>query len=135
MHRYTYGDLTERSQKLANALGRLGLKPGDRVGTLAWNGYRHLELYFGVSGSGFVCHTINPRLFREQIAYIIEHAADSVLFFDLSFLPVVEGLAEQLKGLKAVVALTDEAHLLKSEILSNLLCYETLIAGESASFD
>ena len=75
-HRYSYADLAKRSRQLANALARLGLKTGDRVGTLAWNGYRHMELYYGVSGSGFVCHTINPRLFREQIAYIIEHAGD-----------------------------------------------------------
>ena len=82
IHRYTYADLSKRSQKLATALKRLGLEVGDRVGTLAWNGYRYLELYYGVSGSGLVCHTINPRLFREQIGYIIEHAGDSVIFED-----------------------------------------------------
>ncbi|MDI4663046.1 long-chain-fatty-acid--CoA ligase [Xanthobacter autotrophicus] len=135
LHRYTYGELSKRSRKLANALARLGLKTGDRVGTLAWNGYRHLELYYGVSGSGFVCHTINPRLFREQIAYIIAHAGDSVLFFDLTFLPIVEELAEQLKGLKALVAMTDEAHMPVSQVLPGLKCYETLIAGEPDAFD
>ena len=139
LHRYTYGDLGKRSAKLANALARLGLAQGDRVGTLAWNGYRHLELYYGVSGSGFVCHTINPRLFREQIAYIVEHAGDSALFFDLTFLPIIEELADQLKGLKAVVAMTDAAHMPKSDILAQklpgLLCYETLIADEADSFD
>ena len=135
LHRYTYAEMAQRSRKLANALARLGLKTGDRVGTLAWNGYRHLELYYGVSGSGFVCHTINPRLFREQIAYIIAHGGDSVLFFDLTFLPIVEELAEQLKGLKAVVAMTDEAHMPKSAALPGLLCYESLIAGEPDSFD
>lgn len=139
LHRYTYADMSQRSQKLANALARLGLKAGDRVGTLAWNGYRHMELYYGVSGSGLVCHTINPRLFREQIAYIVAHAGDSALFFDLTFLPIVEELADQLKGLKAVVAMTDAAHMPKSDILAEklpgLLCYETLIAGEPDSFD
>ncbi|MFG1260479.1 MULTISPECIES: long-chain-fatty-acid--CoA ligase [Xanthobacter] len=139
LHRYTYADLARRSRQLANALARMGLKTGDRVGTLAWNGYRHMELYYGVSGSGFVCHTINPRLFREQIAYIIEHAGDSVLFFDLTFLPVIEELAEQLKDLKAVVAMTDEAHMPKSDILAEKLpglkCYETFIAAEPDSFD
>lgn len=93
VHRYTYSDLSKRSQKLANALQNMGLKHGDRVATLAWNGYRHLELYYGVSGSGLVCHTINPRLFQDQIAYIIEHAADSVLFADLTFMPILETLA------------------------------------------
>jgi len=139
LHRYTYGELATRSAKLAHALARLGLKDGDRVGTLAWNGYRHMELYYGVSGSGLVCHTINPRLFREQIAYIIDHGGDSALFFDLTFVPIIEELADQLKGLKAVVAMTDEAHMPKSEILAQklpgLLCYETLIAGEPEAFD
>ncbi|MFG1276815.1 long-chain-fatty-acid--CoA ligase [Xanthobacter autotrophicus] len=135
LHRYTYGELSKRSRKLANALARLGLNTGDRVGTLAWNGYRHLELYYGVSGSGFVCHTINPRLFREQIAYIIAHAADSALFFDLTFLPIVEELADQLKGLKALVAMTDEAHMPASPVLPGLQCYETLIAGEPDTFE
>lgn len=135
LHRYTYQELSRRSQKLAHALGRLGLEAGDRVGTLAWNGYRHLELYYAVSGSGLVCHTINPRLFREQVAYIIAHAGDSALFFDLTFLPLIESLADELKGLKAVVALTDEAHMPVLEGLPNLLCYETLIAGESDHFD
>ncbi|MFG1293591.1 long-chain-fatty-acid--CoA ligase [Xanthobacter versatilis] len=135
LHRYTYGEMSKRSRKLANALARLGLKTGDRVGTLAWNGYRHLELYYGVSGSGFVCHTINPRLFREQIAYIIAHAEDSVLFFDLTFLPIVEELADQLKGLRALVAMTDEAHMPASQVLPGLQCYETLIAGEPDTFD
>ncbi|WP_019936599.1 long-chain-fatty-acid--CoA ligase [Bordetella sp. FB-8] len=135
LHRYTYGEMASRSRKLANALSRLGLKSGDRVGTLAWNGYRHLELYFGVAGCGLVCHTINPRLFREQIAYIVKHAGDSVLCFDLTFLPIVQEMAAQLKDLKALVALTDAAHMPRSEALPGLLCYETLIAGESDTFD
>ncbi|AJA11747.1 MAG: long-chain fatty acid--CoA ligase [Hyphomonas sp.] len=139
LHRYTYADLARRSRQLASALARMGLETGDRVGTLAWNDYRHMELYYSVSGSGFVCHTINPRLFREQIAYIIEHAGDSVLFFDLTFLPVIEELADQLNGLKAVVAMTDTAHMPESDILAqklpDLKCYETLIDGEQDSFD
>lgn len=135
IHRYTYADLLKRSQKLANALSRLGLQHGDRVGTLAWNGYRHLELYYGVSGSGLVCHTINPRLFREQIGYIIEHAGDSILFCDLTFLPILEGLADRLAAMKAIVVLTDEAHMPASTVLANLVCYETLIAGEPDDFD
>lgn len=135
VHRYTYADLARRSRKLANALQRLGLRHGDRVGTLAWNGYRHLELYYGVSGSGLVCHTINPRLFREQIGYIIEHAGDSVIFADLTFLPILEGLADRLEGLRAIVLMTDEAHMPQSAALPGILCYETLIADEPDAFD
>jgi len=135
IHRYTYADAWIRSQKLANALQRLGLQFGDRVGTLAWNGYRHLELYYGVSGSGLICHTINPRLFREQIGYIIEHAGDRIIFSDLTFLPLLESLADRLSSMKAIVILTDEAHMPKSEILPNLVCYETLIADEPDLFD
>lgn len=134
IHQYTYADLSKRSQKLANALKMLGLQHGDRVGTLAWNSYRHLELYYGVSGSGLVCHTINPRLFREQIGYIIEHAGDSVLFSDLTFLPILEALSDRLVGMKAVVILTDEAHMPKSEVLPDLVCYESLIVGEPDEF-
>ena len=135
IHRYTYAELSARAKKLANALGRLGLEEGDRVGTLAWNGYRHLELYYGVSGSGLVCHTINPRLFPEQIAFIIAHAQDRVLFSDLSFVPILEELADTLKGLKAVVIMTDEAHMPTSQVLPDLVCYETLIAGELDQYE
>lgn len=135
VHRYTYADAWRRSQKLANALKRFGLAHGDRVGTLAWNGYRHLELYYGVAGSGLVCHTINPRLFREQIAYIIQHGGDSVIFADLTFVPILEELAEQLKSLRAVVLMTDRAHMPVSTTLPDLLCYEELIENEPDEFD
>ncbi|MBC7152317.1 MAG: long-chain-fatty-acid--CoA ligase [Rhizobium sp.] len=135
IHRYTYADMARRSRQLANALARLGLEFGDRVGTLAWNGYRHMELYYGVSGSGLVCHTINPRLFREQIAFIIEHAADNVIFADLTFVPILEALADYLKDMKAVVIMTDEAHMPKSDILPGIVCYETLIAAETDAFE
>ncbi|XLM21342.1 AMP-binding protein, partial [Chromobacterium piscinae] len=89
IHRYTYRDAARRARQLANALPSLGVAPGDRIGTLAWNGYRHFEIYFAVSGCGAVCHTVNPRLFPEQIAWIINHAEDKVLMFDSSFLPLV----------------------------------------------
>lgn len=135
IHRYTYADMARRSRQLANALQRLGLAPGDRVGTLAWNGYRHMELYYGVSGSGLVCHTINPRLFHDQIAYIIGHAEDRVLFADLTFVPILEALADSLRDLKAVVLLTDEAHMPVSTVLPNLVCYETLIDAEGDAFE
>ncbi len=85
VHRYSYADAHRRARKAANVLAALGVKPGDRVGTLAWNTYRHFELYYGISGSGAVCHTVNPRLFEEQIVYIVNHAEDRVVFFDSSF--------------------------------------------------
>ena len=131
MHRYTYADANRRAKKLANALTRQGVKLGDRVGTLAWNGYRHFELYFGISGLGAVMHTINPRLFPEQIAWIANHAEDSLLFFDLTFLPIVEGIAAQLPQCRAFVLMTDRAHMPAASSLPNLLCYEDLIAPEA----
>lgn len=134
-HRYTYRDLAKRSRQLAKALEKIGLSHGERVGTLAWNGYRHLELYYGVSGAGFVCHTINPRLFPTQIAYIIAHANDSVLFCDLTFFPLLEALASQLAHLKAIVVMTDAAHMPNSKTLPNLLCYETLLEVESDDYE
>src|ERR1051325_390741 len=98
IHRYGYAEAARRSKQLANALLRLGIQPGDRVGTLAWNTHRHFELYYGVSGIGAVCHTINPRLFDEQIVYIVNHAEDRLLFIDTSFIPLVERLRPLLPG-------------------------------------
>ena len=92
IHRYTWTDVQRRSKQVAGALDRLGLAFSDRVATLAWNGYRHLELYFGVTGSGRVVHTINPRLHPDQIAWIANHAEDQILCFDLSFLPLVQAV-------------------------------------------
>ena len=91
-HRYTYADAERGSRQLAQALLGLGIEPGDRVGTLAWNTYRHFELYYAISGIGAVCHTINPRLFDEQIVYIVNHAQDRLLFVDISFIPLLERL-------------------------------------------
>ncbi len=93
IHRQTYRETRRRAKQLANALLRLGVRPGDRVATLAWNTWRHVELYYAISGIGAVCHTINPRLFDEQIVYIVNHAADRLLFVDATFLPLVERLA------------------------------------------
>lgn len=135
IHRYTYRDLNHRSKQLANALTRLGVKVGDRIGTLAWNTYRHFELYYGVSGMGAVLHTVNPRLFPEQIDYIVNHAEDQYLFFDLTFVPIVEKLAPQLKSVKGFVLMTDAAHMPKDSKIPNLLCYEDLIGKESGAFD
>jgi fatty-acyl-CoA synthase len=88
IHRYTFRDCHRRARQMANVLTSLGVKPSDRIGTLAWNGYRHLELYYGVSGMGAILHTINPRLHEDQVAYIANHAEDQYIFFDLTFLPL-----------------------------------------------
>ncbi len=132
--RYTYREAFARTRKLANALERLGVEAGERVGTLAWNDHRHFELYYALSGSGIVCHTINPRLYPEQVAYIVNHAEDRFLFVDPLVMPLVEGLWEHFKGVEGVVVLTDEAHMPESK-LPNVMCYETLIADESDDFE
>lgn len=134
IHRYTYRDLRDRSRQLANALTRLGVKLGDRIGTLAWNTYRHFELYYGVSGMGAVLHTVNPRLFPEQIDYIVNHAEDQYLFFDLTFAPLVEKLAPQLKSVKGFVLMSDRAHVPADCKIPNLIVYEELIGKEQPDF-
>ena len=134
IHRYTYRDAHARSRRLANALGRLGVRPGERVATLAWNDYRHFELYYGVSGMGAVIHTVNPRLFPEQIAYIVNHAEDAYVFFDLTFAPLVEKLAPSCRGVKGWVAMTDRAHMPKLAV-PELLCYEELVGAQRDDFE
>ena len=134
LHRSTYREAATRSKRLANALKRLGVAPGERVGTFAWNGYRHFELYYGVSGMGAIIHTINPRLFPEQLTYIVNHADDQYIFFDLTFAPLLEKLAPTFAGVKGFVAMTDRAHM-PTVILPNLMCYEELLAAESDDFD
>jgi acyl-CoA synthetase (AMP-forming)/AMP-acid ligase II len=129
MHRYTYRDAHKRARQLAKALQSLGVKMNDRIGTLAWNGYRHFEIYYAVAGIGSIIHTINPRLFPEQIVYIGNHAEDRYIFFDITFAPLVEKLAPALKTVKGFVAMTDRAHMPKVNI-PNLLCYEDLIEGQ-----
>ena len=134
LHRYTYADAARRSRQLAQALMGLGIGPGDRVATLAWNTYRHFELYYGVSGCGAVCHTVNPRLFRDQVIYIVNHAADRIIFTDLTFVPLLEDLWEKLETPEAVVVMTDAAHMPDSS-LPKLLCYEDLIEAQPETFD
>ncbi|WP_083338685.1 3-(methylthio)propionyl-CoA ligase [Chromobacterium sphagni] len=131
MHRYTYRDAARRARQLANALQALGVRGGDRVGTLAWNGYRHFEIYYAVSGSGAVCHTVNPRLFAEQIAWIVNHAEDKVLMFDLTFLPLVAQLADQLSSVERFVLLADHAHLPADSGIPDLQSYEDLVGSHS----
>ena len=130
IHRYTYAEAERRSKRLARALLRLGIKPGDRVGTLAWNTFRHFELYYGISGIGAVCHTINPRLFDDQIVYIVNHAADRLLFIDTTFIPIVERLAPQFPQDCRIVLLSEA-----ETSLSVLALHDDLIAGEGEEFD
>jgi len=131
-HRTTYAGIARRTAQLAHALTALGIRQSDRVATLAWNGYRHLELYYAISGIGGVCHTINPRLFPEQIVYITNHADDRLLFVDTTFLPLIEKLADRLpKGMR-IVALCDRDHLPETS-LDGVLCYEELLDGQPDS--
>jgi fatty-acyl-CoA synthase len=134
IHRYGYGDCERRSRQLARALGRLGVERGDRVATAAWNGHRHLELYFAISGMGAVCHTLNPRLFPEQLAYIVQHAEDRVVCVDLTFVPLFEKLAPHLGVVEHWVILTDREHMPETS-LPGALCYEELVTAEGDDFD
>ena len=129
LHRYTYADAAVRAKKLAQALRRLGIGDGDRVATLAWNGYRHFELYYGVSGMGAVCHMVNPRLFSGQISYILNHAEDKIVFADLTFVQLLEEIAPEAASVKAFVVMTDEANMPDTS-LPHVHCYETLLAAE-----
>ncbi|WP_204602371.1 long-chain-fatty-acid--CoA ligase [Paremcibacter congregatus] len=135
IHRYTYAEAESRSKQLAKVLiNRFGILPGDRVGTLAWTTYRHFELFYGVSGMGAVLHTTNPRLFAEQVSYIINHAEDRVLFIDLDFVPMVEQLLPELGGIEQFIILTDRAYMPDSS-LPGVLCYEELLAAEDDQYD
>ena len=135
LHRYTYRDLGQRSRQLANALAAFGLESGDRVATLAWNGYRHMELYYAVAGSGRVLHTLNPRLHPDQVVWIADHAEDRVLFFDLTFLPLVEAIAQRVATVKHFVAMTDRKHMPATTTIPGLLCYEDLIEAQPAQYE
>jgi 3-(methylthio)propionyl---CoA ligase len=126
IHRTTYAEVAARSRRMACALREFGVREGDRVATLAWNGYRHMELYYAASGSGSVLHTINPRLHPDQVAWIADHAEDRVLFFDLTFLPLIEAIASRVKTIMAFVAMTDRAHMPVNSPV-NILCYEDLL--------
>ncbi len=127
IHRYTYRDCHRRARQLANALAGLGVQMGERVATLAWNGYRHLEAYYAISGSGAVLHTINPRLFPEQISYIVNHAEDQYILFDINLLPLVEAIAPHCGTVKGFVMLCDRAQMPAASKVANLLCYEELL--------
>ena len=134
IHRASYPETRKRIARLAHALMDMGVQPGDRVATLAWNGYRHFELYYAIAGIGAVCHTINPRLSAEQFTYIANHAGDTILFFDTTFTPLVEALAPALPDDLRYVALCDEAHKPESS-LPDLGVYETLLEGQPEEID
>ena len=134
IHRYTYKDVALRARKVANALDGLKLAFSDRVATLAWNGYRHLELYFGVSGSGRVLHTLNPRLHPEQIAWIANHAEDQVLCFDMTFLPIIKAVHKHLTTVKHYVALCEADQLPDDSGIPGLRSYEAWIAGQPDTY-
>ena len=134
IHRYTYKDVAQRSRKVANALDTMDLAFSDRVATLAWNGYRHLELYFGVSGTGRVLHTLNPRLHPDQIVWIANHAEDQVLCFDMSFLPIVKAVHGRCTTIKHFVLLCDADKLPQDSGIPGLLSYEAWIANQPSTY-
>ena len=134
LHRYTWKDVAARSRQVANALDASGLAAGDRVGTLAWNGYRHLELYFGVSGSERVLHTINPRLLPEQIAWIVNHAEDRIICFDTTFLPIIKGVHAHCPNVQQWIMLCDADRLPGDTGISNLVSYEAWMGQQPSTY-
>jgi fatty-acyl-CoA synthase len=133
-HRYRYSDFGRRTCQLANGLDSCGLARGDRVATMAWNDYRHLEAYYAIGGTGLVCHTINPRLFPEQIVFIINHAADRVLLTDPLFLPLLEKIADRIAVIERFIVLTDDKHM-PTTTLRNTESYESFIGSQSESYE
>ncbi|MFL1453145.1 3-(methylthio)propionyl-CoA ligase [Marinobacter sp. GN3S48] len=133
IHRYTYAEAHKRSKKAANALLTLGVDTGSRIATLAWNNFRHFELYYAISGIGAITHTVNPRLFPEQVSWIVSDAEDQILCFDTSFSTLVESIAPQCPSVKYWIAMTDRDHMPDIRV-QNLVCYEDLIASESEEF-
>lgn len=133
LHHESYPQMLGRVARLAQALTRLGVAQGDRVATLAWNGFRHMELYYAIPAIGAVCHTLNPRLSAEQASYIVNHAADKVLFLDLTFVPLAEALAPHFPADLIYVVMTDRAHMPETKL--NALCYEELLEAEDGQID
>jgi acyl-CoA synthetase (AMP-forming)/AMP-acid ligase II len=132
-HRYTYADMYKRVKRMAKALVNLGVAPGDRVATFAWNNYQHLELYYAIPGAGAVCHTLNIRLFPDQLAYIVEHAEDKIVFIDGTLLPLYERVADQIRCVQHYVLMNAPKDIQTK--LPNVLFYEDLIEGSDETFD
>ncbi|MEN3951024.1 3-(methylthio)propionyl-CoA ligase [Iodidimonas sp. SYSU 1G8] len=133
IHRYTYADAGKRSRQLAKALLALGVKEGDRVGTLAWNTYRHFEAWYGITGMGAVTHTLNPRLFADQLAYIIDHAENRFILLDAMFTGMLEGILDRIPTVEGFIIMTERANM-PATTLPNVLCYEDLIAGHDGEY-
>src|SRR5580704_4378374 len=129
--RTNWGQIHDRARRLSNALLGLGVTSGDRIGTLAWNTARHIETWYGIMGIGAVCHTLNPRLFAEQLCYIINHAEDRIIFVDLTFAPILFEHRDKMPTVEHFVVLTDAEHM-KGVNLPGALCFETLIEQASA---
>lgn len=134
IHSHGYRDAAKRIARLAHGLMAMGVRPGDRIATVAWNDYRHFELYYAISGIGAVCHTVNPRQFHEQLVHIFNHAEDRFVFVDPTLLPLVEGLAPVLKTIEGVIVMTDAAGMPESAF-DNLQCYEDLLDGQPEMID
>ncbi len=136
IHRETYRELAARARQMAKALGALGVKMSDRVATLAWNGHRHMELYYAVSGSGAILHTLNPRLHPDQVVYIADHAEDQVLCFDMTFWPLIQAVAPRTKTVRHWIAMTSRAHMpADADKVPGLLCYEDLLAAQDDRYE
>jgi acyl-CoA synthetase (AMP-forming)/AMP-acid ligase II len=133
LHRYTYADTYRRVKRLAKALVKLGVEPGDRVGTFAWNNYQHLELYYAIPGAGAVCHTLNIRLFPEQLTYVVEHAEDKVVFIDATLLPLYERVSDEISCVQHYVLINAPRNIQTK--LANVLFYEDLIDGSDDDFE
>jgi len=133
IRRCTYRELRIRALRVAKALHHDGVRVGDRIATMAWNTDRHFEAWYGIMGIGAICHTLNPRLFAEQLIYIINHAEDKILFVDLTFVPLIEALADKLPSLRKCIILTDEEHMPEST-LPNVIAYETWLSAHDADF-
>ena len=134
LHRCSRAELTARARRVANALAAAGLAPGDRVATLAWNGHRHVELAFATCGSGAIVHALDPRLHPDRIVGIADDARVRMLFFDLSFMPLVEEISPRLAAATTFIALTNRANMPVPATIRDLLCYEDVIAGASDDF-
>jgi len=132
-HTTNYKEIHLRARKVAQALEKIGAKQGDIIATMAWNTHRHLEAWYGIMGMGAVCHTLNPRLFAEQLVYIANHAEDQFILVDLTFVPVLEAVADQLKTVKGYIIMTDRAHMPETT-LKNVHCYEEIVEAESGDY-
>ena len=133
IHRTNYRDIHQRALKVSQALDRVGIKLGDRIATIAWNTWRHLECWYGIMGIGAICHTVNPRLFPEQIAWIVNHAQDRIVITDITFVPVLEQIAAKMPSVERYVVLTDKAHMPETK-LKNAIAYEEWIAECDGDF-